>query len=101
MRNLLTSILFVSCLFLLSCADKPVEDAFDKDFKPEKNNRIIYEYCIRCHVHKDLEAEYHITNQSLKYSDSKYSGATECSDCHDYSKDFWLGDEHRTTIYPK
>ena len=96
--------LYIVLLFVLAlygCQKANIENAFNNDYDPQINNRIISEYCISCHTHKDFDKDGHIMGMSLEYSEKKFSDAKECTVCHEYSKDFWTGDEHRTTIRPK
>ncbi|MBF0273938.1 MAG: hypothetical protein HQK84_01765 [Nitrospinae bacterium] len=92
--------LFLLSLAFYGCQKTDVEYAFNNNFEPQKNNRIISEYCVSCHPHKDFDRDGHITGMSLQYNEKKYSDAKECTDCHEYRKDFWTGDEHRSTIRP-
>ncbi len=95
----LSFLFFVASLFS-GCATPPVEDAFSGDLTEEKSNRVIADYCVTCHVHKDFQAEDHMKRIVFQYSNPKYTEAKACTTCHSYSKSFWLETEHRGTIHP-
>ena len=49
-------IISIFLLVILSgCAHPDIERAFKGDLRPGKANKVIWEYCQSCHIHKDFE----------------------------------------------
>lgn len=85
---------------MAGCSSVPLEKAFEGKFADAKNNRIIYNYCQSCHVHRELIPESHVLGKSELYRMVKFRGTKECRTCHYIQKNFWPG-YIRKTIRPK
>lgn len=84
-----------------ACTTLEVQEAFDGDFPPDKNNTVIINYCQSCHIHRDFEPAGHIEEMRVKYRKSVYRTATECRACHYLDKKFTRDQLIRGTRSPK
>lgn len=90
-----------SCLVLIiGCGAVPLEKAFHGEFSEVENNRVIYDYCQSCHIHKVLIPIVHVTEKNQYYQTEKFRKTNQCRTCHYIEKSFW-GDVARKTIRPK
>ncbi|MFQ5692165.1 MAG: hypothetical protein ACE5IM_03860 [Nitrospinota bacterium] len=86
-------------LGLASCSKDPLKQALKGKFLATENNRIITNYCRRCHVHRAFAAANHVATVRRRYTVRKFHEAEECRTCH--SVDFKMfGPEHRRTLHP-
>lgn len=87
-------------LLIIGCGSAPFKKAFKGKFAEVENNRIIYDYCQRCHVHRNLIPAPHVEEKSELYKSEKFRKTKECRTCHYIKKNFW-GDIERKTIRPR
>ena len=85
----------------VGCYTQKIEMAFDEDVSPIESNRVIYNYCRSCHIHRDFESSGHMEQQSLLYKRKVFRYATECRTCHYLEKKFSLNDFIRKTRRPE
>lgn len=85
---------------IASCSTPPLERAFEGEFPLVENNRVIFEYCQSCHVHRDLIPSTHVAKETDLYQSKKFKETTECRTCH-YIKENFFGEIVRKTIRPK
>ncbi|MGP0567203.1 hypothetical protein ACTRW9_04845 [Nitrospina sp. 32_T5] len=83
------------------CYAMQVERAFEGEFASFENNRIINEYCMSCHLHRDFNSSSHVEEVSLSYQRKVFRYATECRVCHYLEKHWYLNDFLRKTRRPK
>lgn len=86
----------VLTLLILSCATPNIERAFDGEFEATKNNRLIYEYCGSCHVHRNLIPSSHVAEKVSLYKSKKFTETRECRTCHYITKNLFDEDERKT-----
>ena len=98
-NSLFKASLLMLSLLLFSCVSIELEKAFKGELEGEKNNEVIADYCVTCHLHKDFDSEAHLFDVKYRYEDSKYAGKSECTACHEYDKT-WLLDIRRKTHRP-
>jgi len=91
--------LIVLSLSFSSCISVELEKAFEGKLEGDKNNEVIADYCITCHLHKGFDAQAHLFDVKYRYDDPKYAGKTDCNVCHKYEKT-WLLDIRRKTHRP-
>lgn len=87
-------------LIFCGCSSLEVEKAFDGDFSRAKNNKVINNYCLNCHVHRDFQAEEHIIKKRKSYKKKFYRRASDCRTCHYVEKIWARNDLKRKTRYP-
>ena len=93
--------IFLLLLFLsLGCNTVDVEKAFNGEFSRAKNNKLINNYCLNCHVHKDFNAQDHIIEKRKSYKKSFYRKTSDCKTCHYVEKIWSRNDLKRKTRYP-
>lgn len=97
LQNFLIYTFFV--LLIIGCGSTPFKKAFKGKFAEVENNRIIYDYCQSCHVHRNLIPATHVEEKSELYKSEKFRKTKECRTCHYIKKNFW-GDIERKTIRP-
>tara|TARA_Y100000031_G_C8077447_1_gene318039 strand:+ start:322 stop:636 length:315 start_codon:yes stop_codon:yes gene_type:complete len=85
---------------ITGCSAAPLEKAFEGEFAEVENNKIIFEYCQSCHVHKDLIPASHVSEKNDLYKSSKFRETKECRTCH-YINENFFGDIERKTIKPR
>jgi hypothetical protein len=73
--------------------------AFEGKMEPEESSKVISEYCITCHNHRDFDPVSHVFDVKYRYKDKRYAAKTECRTCHTYSRN-WLMDARRGTNRP-
>lgn len=100
------SIIFKKGLFLIiagllvpACVTPKINRAFEGEMKPAESNKIVSEYCVTCHNHRDFDPVSHVFDVKYRYKDKKYAGKTDCRTCHTYSLN-WLMDARRGTNRP-
>ncbi len=93
------AVLFVMVL-LVGCYTLKVEEAFKGKFPSHENNKIIHDYCMSCHIHKDFVSSIHVEEMSLDYKRKVFRYATECRVCHFVEKRWYLSDYFRKTRRP-
>lgn len=86
---------------LAGCYTMQVERAFQGEFEPYENNRIINEYCLSCHLHRNFNSTTHVEEVSLKYNRKVFRYATECRVCHLVERHWYLNDFIRKTRRPQ
>ena len=89
----------ITVLIFTSCSTPLLEKAFKPAMEAEESTEVIGEYCVSCHVHKDIEPETHVKKAQAGYSGPPYAAAVECRVCHFYSKT-WLLNVRRGTHWP-
>jgi len=85
---------------LAGCYTMKVERAFQGEFEAYENNRIINEYCLSCHLHRNFNSTTHVEEVSLKYDRKVFRYATECRVCHFIERHWYLNDFVRKTRRP-
>ena len=96
----LLRLLLFFLLLCLGCSTLDVEKAFDGEFSRAKNNKIINDYCLNCHVHKDFIAQDHIIKKRKSYRKNFYRKTSDCRTCHYVEKIWSRNDLKRKTRYP-
>ncbi len=91
--------LFFTLVFC-GCSSLKVEKAFNGDFSRAKNNKVINDYCLNCHVHRDFQAETHILKKRKSYKKNFYRKTSDCRTCHYVEKVWARNDLKRKTRYP-
>ncbi|OGW06193.1 MAG: hypothetical protein A2Z59_14020 [Nitrospinae bacterium RIFCSPLOWO2_02_39_17] len=76
-----------------------MKQAFNGKLPVIEGNKVAYEYCQSCHVHRNLSPDDHVINISKKYPSENYQRAKECRTCHNIEENFW-GDITRKTQFP-
>lgn len=99
MKSIYFSILIASIISSVGCSKSLLKQSFDGDLPVIEGNKIAYEYCQGCHVHRNLSPDDHVIIISKKYSSEVYKRAKECRTCHSISENFW-GDISRKTLFP-
>ena len=85
---------------LLGCAHPDIERAFKGDLRAGKANKVIWEYCQCCHIHKDFDPPLHVSNVRSLYKRPVFRKARECRSCH-YLEKNWMYNQHgRKTRMP-
>ncbi|MFQ5481138.1 MAG: hypothetical protein ACE5ER_00155 [Nitrospinaceae bacterium] len=69
-------------VFLAACTSWKVAKAFNGEFSPAENNRVINDYCQNCHIHKTFSASTHLDVAPQGYNRKVFRYATECRVCH-------------------
>ena len=87
-------------LVLCSCSSLEIEKAFNGEFSRSKNNRVINDYCLNCHVHRNFQAKEHILKKRKSYKKKIYRKASDCRICHYVEKIWERSDLRRKTPYP-
>jgi hypothetical protein len=91
--------LFFTLVFC-GCSTLEVERAFNGEFSKAKNNKVINDYCLNCHVHREFQAQTHILEKRKSYKKNFYRKTSDCRTCH-YIKKIWArNDLRRKTRYP-
>ena len=100
--NLLKISAFCAVLIgiIASCSTPFLEKAFEGEFSGVENNRIIFEYCQSCHVHKELIPSTHVAEKNDLYRSRMFRETKECRTCHYITENFF-GDIVRKTIRPR
>lgn len=88
-------------ILLSGCAERRIEDAFDGNFKPSKNNFIINEYCKSCHIHKNFDPADHVRSVRADYKRPYFRRARQCRACHYIEKNWVTNNYHRKTRNPR
>ncbi len=88
--------IFIFC----GCSPLDVEKAFNGEFSRAKNNKVINDYCLNCHVHRNFQAEEHIVQKRKFYKKSIYRRTSDCRTCHYVEKVWARNDLKRKTRYP-
>ena len=99
MRLLRISAFCVLLIGISGCGSAPIEKAFEGEFSEIENNKVIFDYCQSCHVHRKLIPATHVSEKTGLYQNNKFRETKECRTCH-YLKDHFLGDFERKTIRP-
>tara|TARA_B100001123_G_C14480007_1_gene697952 strand:+ start:28 stop:468 length:441 start_codon:yes stop_codon:yes gene_type:complete len=87
-------------LFFCGCLNLEVEKAFNGEFSRTKNNKVINDYCLNCHVHRNFHAKKHILTKRKSYKKNFYRKASDCRTCHYVEKIWEWNDLRRKTRYP-
>ncbi|CAI2717644.1 protein of unknown function [Nitrospina watsonii] len=93
--------LLLGLLIGTGCYTLKIERAFEGEFQSFENNRVINEYCISCHLHRDFSSTTHVEEVSLNYNRKVFRYATECRVCHYLEKHWYLNDFLRKTRRPE
>jgi hypothetical protein len=99
MKNIYFAILLVSIILSAGCSKSVLKQSFNGSMSVIEGNKVIYEYCQGCHVHRNLSPDDHVIITSKKYSSEVYKRAKECRTCHSIDENFW-GDISRRTLFP-
>ena len=91
----------IMMMVVAGCYTQKIERAFDGEFQAYENNRIINEYCLSCHIHRDFNSTAHVEEVSLNYNRKVFRYATECRVCHFIEKHWDLNDFQRKTRRPR
>lgn len=94
-------LLLVLLIVFGGCAPLDVEKAFDNQFTPIQNNKVVSEYCQSCHLHKNFDSGKHMDKVRGNYKREFYRNADECRACHFIEKDWMNNQLIRKTRYPK
>ncbi len=89
-----------SILVFSGCSTLEVEKAFNGEFSRAKNNKVINDYCLNCHVHRNFQAEEHILAKRKSYRRNFYRRTSDCRTCHYVEKIWARNDLKRKTRYP-
>ena len=81
------------------CSKSVLKQAFNGKLPVNEGNKVAYEYCQSCRVHRNLSPDDHVINISKKYPSESFKRAKECRTCHYIKENFW-GDVTRKTQYP-
>lgn len=100
-RKWLGALLAAAVLAGAGCYTMQIERAFDGEFQSYENNRIINEYCMSCHLHRNFNSTAHVEEMSLTYNRKVFRYATECRVCHYLERHWYLNDFLRKTRRPK
>ncbi len=92
-------ILLVSMALSAGCSKSILRQSFDGSLPVIEANKVAYEYCQGCHVHRNLSPDDHVIITSKKYFSEVYKRAKECRTCHSIDENFW-GDITRRTLFP-
>jgi hypothetical protein len=98
--TLLCKLFLFLALIFCGCSSLEVEKAFDGDFSRAKNNKVINNYCLNCHVHRDFQAEEHVIKKRRSYKKNLYKKTSDCRTCHYVEKIWARNDLKRKTRYP-
>jgi len=85
----------------VGCYTQKIEHAFNGEFSAADSNKIIFDYCRSCHIHRNFDSVGHVEEQSLLYKRKVFRFATECRTCHYLEKQFALNDFTRKTRRPR
>tara|TARA_B110000116_G_scaffold10507_1_gene8680 strand:- start:35 stop:418 length:384 start_codon:yes stop_codon:yes gene_type:complete len=92
--------LFFTLVLATGCIKSDLPNAFDGVFDEEKNNKVISEYCTKCHIHKEFSSESHVQKVRLKYKRKLFRVARECRVCHYIEKEWSYNHIFRKTRRP-
>ncbi len=84
----------------VSCASKPIDNAFAGKMAPYEETRTIVDYCESCHVHSKFKPAQHLAEVTSMYSKEPYRSSKDCKTCHWISRDIW-NDIKQYTHFPK
>jgi hypothetical protein len=101
--NRIYGLIFMGLLIIMvsGCAERRIEDAFNGNFKPSKNNFIINEYCKSCHIHKNFDPADHVRSVRADYKRPYFRRARQCRACHYIEKNWVTNNYHRKTRNPR
>ena len=102
MAHLYSGIFLVISFFLgTGCSELELARAFQGEFNPLKNNKVIGEYCTSCHIHKEFSSGLHVAEVRSEYKRRLFRTTTECRACH-YLEKQWVHDKFlRKTRRPR
>ena len=102
-RVLIRSAVFlvIFLIFGMGCADFELKRAFEGEFPSSENNKIIGEYCVSCHIHKEFDSGKHLVDARLDYKSRFFRTARECRACHYIEKEWFHNNVFRKTRRPR
>src|SRR3990172_87462 len=86
-RYYIVFILAVSLIFS-GCSKSVLKQAFNGKLPVIEGNKVAYEYCQSCHVHRNLSPDDHVINISKKYPSENYQRAKDTSTIHNIKENF-------------
>jgi nitrate/TMAO reductase-like tetraheme cytochrome c subunit len=92
--------LLFTLVLATGCVKSELPSAFKGGFDEKKNNKVISEYCISCHIHKEFSSKGHIQKIHLKYKRKFFRKAQECRICHYIEKEWSYDHIYRKTRRP-
>ncbi len=94
-------VLVVLLIYGAGCSGLDLDRAFEGEFPSSKNNKIIDEYCVTCHIHKEFDSKEHLVGVRSDYKSQFFRTARECRVCHYIEKEWFYNTVFRKTRRPK